>query len=137
VNTAADRLSSDALRTAFVDAPVAIGVCDEDGRFVAVNASLARLLRRPGDQIVGRPFLAFVHPAERLASLAAYFEAVVAVAAGTRSGSKRLRCLAGDDAVITAVVRWTVTRPDDLGDQYGILYVSEDTYRLTSHIPEK
>ena len=104
---------------------MAIGVCDEDGRFVAVSNTLARMLRRPADQIIGRPFLTFVHPDERPASLAAYFEAVVAVAAGVRSGSSRLRYLAGDGTVFSALVSWTVTEPDEFGNQYGITYLSD------------
>src|SRR5579859_6548271 len=77
-----NQLSRHALHTAFLHSPIGIGVCDEDGRFLTISTSLARLLRRPPEAIIGRPFLTFVHPDARAASLAAYFEAIVATAAG-------------------------------------------------------
>jgi PAS domain S-box-containing protein len=55
-------------------------VCDEDGRFLAVNSALTSMLSRRREEIVGRPFLTFVHPEQRSASLAGYFRSVVAAA---------------------------------------------------------
>ena len=111
---------------AFRDAPVAIGICDEDGRFVAVNTALAQLLARPVEQLVGRPFLTFVHPADRPGSLAVYFEAVVAAAAGVRHGHNRLRCLSGTGTAIPVAISWTITEPDGYGTQHGVVYLSPD-----------
>ena len=111
---------------AFADAPVAIGICDEDGRFVAVNTALAQLLARPVEQLVGRPVLTFVHPADRPGSLAAYFEADVAAAAGVRRGHRRLRCLSGTGAAIPVAISWTITEPDGFGSQHGVVYLNPD-----------
>src|SRR5256885_9116731 len=119
------RISQHALATALQDAPIGIGVCDEDGRFLAVNAALTRLLRRPTEQIIDHPFLVFVHPDERAASLATYFEAVVAAAAGIRHGNRRLRCLTGDGGVVRVQASWAVTHPDEDGTHDGIIYLTE------------
>jgi PAS domain S-box-containing protein len=120
-----DRLSSQVLATALRDAPTAIGVCDEDGRFLAISKSMAQLLRRPAEQIIGHPYLVFVHPDERPASLATYFEAVVSAAAGIRSGQRQLRCLTGSGDVVHVLAHWTVTEPGPDGTQYGIIYLTE------------
>ena len=111
---------------AFRDAPVAIGICDEDGRFVAVNTALAQLLARPVEGLVGRPFLSFVHPADRPACLAVYFEAVVAAAAGVRRGHGGLRCLSGAGAAVPVAISWTITEPDGSGTQHGVVYLNPD-----------
>jgi PAS domain-containing protein len=117
------RPSWQALCTAVRDAPLGIGVCDEDGRMLAVSTSLAGLLRRSTSDIVGRPFLAFVHPDDRPTSLASYFEAVVAAAAGVRNGRTRVRCLTGDHDTVTVEVTWTVTEGDEATAPCGILYL--------------
>jgi PAS domain S-box-containing protein len=119
----ADRLSWQALCAAVRDAPVAIGVCDEDGRMVAVSRALLKLLRRTQDEIIGRPFLALVCPQDRPVSLTSYFEAVVAAAAGVRTGTTRLRCLTGDHDTMTVEVTWTVTDADETTSACGILYL--------------
>jgi PAS domain S-box-containing protein len=133
-------INADLLATAFDHAPVGVGICDQDGRFIAVNTYLATLLHHPKHDIVGRPFLAFVHPTERAASLAAYFEAVIAAAtrARIRSDSCTLRCLTGDASLIQVSVHWTVTEPDQSGNQYGIVHLTDATYtaqtlRVTPH----
>lgn len=113
-----------ALCTAVRDAPVGIGVCDEDGRMISVSKSLAKLLRLSTEDIVGRPFLAFVHPDDRPASLASYFEAVVGAAAGVCTGRTRVRCLTGDHDCLTVEVAWTVTEGDESTSCCGILYLT-------------
>ena len=120
----ADRLSRQALCAAVRDAPVGIGVCDEDGRMVAVSRSLLELLRRTQDEIIGRPFLTLVCPQDRPASLASYFEAVVAAAAGVRTGTTTLRCLTGDHDTLAVEVTWTVTEADETTSACGILYLT-------------
>ena len=112
------------LRRAVRDAPAGIGVCDEDGRIVAVSTSLTRLLRRTRGEILGRPFLAFVHPEDRPRALASYFEAVVAAAAGVHDGRTTLRCLTGDQDAIAVEVSWTVTDADEATAACGILYIT-------------
>lgn len=123
--SSATQVSRATLHTVFIHAPFGIGICDANGKFLAVSASLARLLRRSPSEIIGRTYLTFVHPDDRGASLAAYFEAVVAVAAGVRHGSREVRYLTGDGAAITVLVSWTVTDPDELGAQYGIIYFTD------------
>lgn len=115
------------LAAAVRNAPIGIGICDEDGRFLAISTSLARLLRRPAEEIVGRPFLNFVHPEHRPAALATYFEAVVAAAAGLRHGTRTLHCLTGDCDAIPLLASWTITEPDTDGTAYGIVYLTGQT----------
>ncbi len=50
---------------AFRDAPVGLGVCDPDFRFQRVNNALGAIFDLPPDQLVGRSYLEFVHPADR------------------------------------------------------------------------
>jgi EAL domain-containing protein (putative c-di-GMP-specific phosphodiesterase class I)/PAS domain-containing protein len=102
-----------------------IGICDEDGMFVSVSRSLARLLEHPVEEVIGRPFLSFVHANERAAALAAYFEAVVAVAAGVSGGGRELRCVTGSGAVIPVLVEWALAGPDEFGKQRGVLHVTD------------
>lgn len=118
-------ISKQTLQAAFANAPAGIGICDEDGRFLAVSRSLGSLLGRPAENLVGRPFLAFVHPEQRSAALAAYFEAVVAVAAGVRGGSRELRCVTRAGQAIPVLVEWTVADPDESGQQRGIVYLTD------------
>lgn len=120
----ADRGSWQALCAAVRDAPVGIGVCDEDGRIVAASTSLLELLHRSAAEIVGRPFLAVVHPGDRPTALASYFEAVVAAAAGLRTGKTTLRCLTGEHDTLTVEVDWTVTDADENTSACGILYLT-------------
>jgi PAS domain S-box-containing protein len=140
-----DQVSRPVLALAVRDAPVGIGVCDEDGRVRAVNTSLTRLLGRPADQILGHPFLNFIHPDQRPAALAAYFEAVVAAAAGIRHGDSRLRCVTGDGRVIPLRASWTVIDPGEDGIQYGVVYLTVETSDdapasptvCTGHLPRR
>ena len=121
-----------AMAAAFAHSPTATGVCDEDGRLVQINNSLARLLQRPASDILGRPFLAFVHPDERAASLACYFNAVVNAAAARHAAEPepcQLRCLTGTDTVLHTSVTWTVTAPDTSGHQYGVVHVVNTALR--------
>jgi PAS domain S-box-containing protein len=119
------RVSRQVLQRALLDSPFGVGVCDEQGRIVAISTSMAQLLRRPAGEIIGRPFLTFVHPDERAASIAHYFEAVAAVAAGVRDGYAVLRCLAGDGETIRLRVSWTISDPDQFGVRCGIVYLDE------------
>jgi PAS domain-containing protein len=91
-----------------------------------VNAALARLLRRPAAALLGHPFLNYIHPGQRPAALAGYFEAVVAAAAGIRHGDCRLRCLTGDGGAIPLRARWTVLDPDGDGSLVGVVYLTAD-----------
>lgn len=116
--------SQQALSAAVRDAPIGIGVCDEDGRMLMVSRALAALLRRTTAEIVGRPFLVLLHPDDRPAGLASYFEAVVAAAAGVRNGRTSLRCLTGDGDTITVDIAWTVTDADGSTGPCGVLYLT-------------
>lgn len=120
------QVSEPVLAAAVRNAPVGIGICDEDGRFLAISTSLARLLRRPAEEIVGRPFLNFIHPEQRSAALVTYFEAVVAAAAGLRHGTRTLSYLTGDGEAVPLLASWTVTDPDRDGTAYGIVYLTRE-----------
>jgi PAS domain S-box-containing protein len=124
-------LSRAVLQTAFERSPVGVGVCDEDGRFLAVNSALTSMLSRRREEIVGRPFLTFVHPEQRSASLAGYFRSVVAAASASPPATEHaeLRCLSGDGSVVWLSVTWTITEPDQAGEQYGIVHLSDVTDR--------
>lgn len=117
------------LSTVFEGAPAGVGVCDADGRFVAVNAALTSLLGVAAERMVGRPFLTFVHPQERALSLSCYFRSVVAAAARRPATAERseLHCLTGSGAVIRVSVAWTVSAPDAAGDQYAVVHLTDVT----------
>jgi PAS domain S-box-containing protein/diguanylate cyclase (GGDEF)-like protein len=120
------------LRAAFEHAPVGVGICDENGIFVAANDSLGRLVNQWPEQLIGRPFLSFVHPDERAASLACYFRSVVAAAAGNSVGDAErteLRCITEDGSVIWLEVTWTVSEPDADQHQYAIVHMSDISER--------
>lgn len=117
---------------AFEHAPDGVGICDEDGRFVSVNDRLARLVDQPRDEMIGRPFLRFVHPDDRPSSLAGYFRSVVAAAADSQDRppeQAELRCLTRTGATIWLQVRWTMTSPDEAEHQYGIVHLRDITGR--------
>ena len=122
-------LNGSVLLTAFEQAPNAVGVCDEDGKFLAVNAALCRLAGCAREDLIGRPFLQFVHPADRSASLAAYFQSVVAAAAGMAVAPEecRLRCLDSSGQTVWTTVRWTVTEPDRTGAQFAVVHLHDIT----------
>ncbi|MDT4891218.1 MAG: hypothetical protein QOE97_253 [Pseudonocardiales bacterium] len=122
-------LRADVLSAAFARAPVGVGVCDEDGRFLAVNDCLLELFKHRREEVVGRPYLNFVHPKARAASLAAYFGAVVAAAAQPPPpvAHSELRCVAGDGSLLWVAVSWTITAPDEHGHQYGIVHLRDIT----------
>jgi PAS domain S-box-containing protein len=114
------------LATVVRNAPIGIGICDEHGRLLSANTALAELLRLPTEQIVGRPFLSFIHPAHRAATLSTYFQAVVAAAAGVRHDDRKLRCLTGDGQVIAVWASWAVTDLEPNGTQHGIVYLTPE-----------
>ena len=122
-------LNGSVLLTAFDCAPTAVGVCDEDGKFLAVNAAMSRLLGYSSQDMIGRPFLQFVHPGDRSASLAAYFQSVVAAAAGMAVPAEqgRLRCLDRAEQTVWTMVRWAVTEPGPSGAQFGVLHLHDIT----------
>jgi diguanylate cyclase (GGDEF)-like protein/PAS domain S-box-containing protein len=122
------RIGSSLLRTAFVGAPVGVGVCDEDGRFLEVNDSLCVLLRHTRADVIGRPFLSFVEPAQRARSMAAYFRAVVAAATNrVTSECGELQCRTGTGEQIWVSANWTITAPDEHGSQYGVVHLRDVT----------
>jgi PAS domain S-box-containing protein len=127
-------LGRSALPTVFEGSPVGVGVCDEDGRFLAVNPALTSMLSRPRKEMVGRPFLTFVHPEQRTASLACYLRSVVAAAAASPPATEHseLRCLSGDGSVVSVSVTWTITKPNKAGERYGIVHLSDITQRRHS-----
>ncbi|MDT5259426.1 MAG: hypothetical protein QOD10_4506, partial [Mycobacterium sp.] len=89
----------------------------------------ARLLGLDRDEIVGRPFIRFVHPDHRSAGLAWYFASVVAAAAqpGRDAEHGELRCVTGDGSLLWIAVSWTITSPDSSGSQYAIVHMRDVT----------
>jgi PAS domain S-box-containing protein len=120
------------LLTAVEKAPVGVGVCDADGRFVLVNQTLARLLRRRREDLVGQPFLSVVDPDEHEQTQALYVRAQLLASAEHYEGESEeneLRCVTGDGEPIWVHVSWTVTAPDEDGAQYAVVHVSDLTQR--------
>lgn len=122
-------------------APVGVGVCDEDGVFLFANDCLGRLLDRSRQAIIGRPFLAFVHPSDRAASLACYFRSLVAAADPQRRLSAEhgeLRALTSRGATVWLSVSWTVTTPDPERGQFAVIHMADITVlkRLETDIAE-
>lgn len=122
---ALNAVAPEILRAAFDESPEGVGICDENGRFVAVNATLARLLERDRAEIVGRSFLTFVHPKDRAATLAGYFNSIRnAVDDGPNDVDRaELRALTRAGQVVWVSVTWTISRPDDEGRRYGVVHL--------------
>jgi EAL domain-containing protein (putative c-di-GMP-specific phosphodiesterase class I) len=111
------------------DPSPAIGICDENGRFVTVSPNLARMLQRPPADILGRPYLFFVHPDQRATSLAGYFDSVTAAGNGSPPITRYcdLRCLTPTDAPLWVSAAWTVLEPDQSGSQFAIIHLTDIT----------
>jgi diguanylate cyclase (GGDEF)-like protein/PAS domain S-box-containing protein len=69
VRLAAGR-SQEQFQRSFEDAPIGMALCSSDGRWLAVNRSLATMLGYTQDELVGRAFLDFTHPDDAQVSLA-------------------------------------------------------------------
>jgi PAS domain S-box-containing protein len=124
--------TSAVLLTAVERAPVGVGVCDQDGRFVLVNQMLARLLRRRREDLIGQPLLSVVHPDELEQTRTLYVRAQVLATAEHYQGvteENELRVLTGDGESIWVHVSWTMTAPDADGAQYAVVHVSDLTQR--------
>jgi PAS domain S-box-containing protein len=127
----ATEMSAGVLQAAFDAAPAPVCICDEDGLFLAANHAFVTMLRTPLDDILGRPYLHFVHPEQRSESLASYFRSVVAAASlpprATEHGE--LRLLVGDGSQVWVSVAWTTTAPDAAGRQYSIVHLRDISQR--------
>lgn len=123
-----DQLNACTLRDALIHAPIGIGLVDKNGRFFMISKALARLLDCREDEIIGRTFLSFVHPEVRARSVAEYFEAIAAAAAGLPTGSKELRCVTGRGKSVLLDVNWTATEADQVGHRVGVIYLA--THRV-------
>jgi diguanylate cyclase (GGDEF)-like protein/PAS domain S-box-containing protein len=55
-------------RSVFVNAPVGMAVLDTEGRVTEVNPTLAALVRRPVDELIGTSVFQWVHRDDRMAS---------------------------------------------------------------------
>lgn len=118
-----DQLSASTLRDALIRAPIGIGLVDKNGRFFLISTALTRLLDCREEEIIGRAFLSFVHPAERAESVAEYFEAIAAAAVGLPNGSKVVRCVTGKGESVLFDVRWTAAGADHAGHGVGVIYL--------------
>lgn len=124
--------SARVLWAAVEHAPIGVGVCDEDGVFLFANDCLSQLLDRGRQDIIGRPFLAFVHPGDRAASLASYFRSLVAAADPQRRSSAEhgeLRALTSRGVTVWLAVTWTVSAPDPQGGQLAVIHLADITVR--------
>jgi PAS domain S-box-containing protein len=119
-----DQLSASVLRDALLRAPIGIGLADKNGRFFMISEALAGLLERPEEEIIGRTFLSFVHPHDRARSVAEYFEAVAAAAAGLPNGSKTIRCETGTGRSVLVDVSWTAIEADRAGRGIAVIYLA-------------
>lgn len=120
----ADQLSASVLRDALISAPIGIGLADKNGRFFMISKALAKLLECPEDEIIGRAFLSFVHPDDRARSVAEYFEAIAAAAAGLPSGSKAIRCVTGTGKSVLLDVSWTAIEADLPARGIAVIYLA-------------
>jgi PAS domain S-box-containing protein len=59
------RESEERFRTAFEDAPIGMGLCTVEGRWLEVNAALCDLLGRSPVQLLEQPLWELAHPADR------------------------------------------------------------------------
>jgi PAS domain S-box-containing protein len=120
-----------ALTIAVEHAPVGVGVCDQDGNFVVVNGYLARLLRYDRDALLGKPFLAVIHPDEQAEVVAQIGRAMHTATPGAERASdeNEVRCIDGDGRTIWVHLTWTTTAPDEDGQQYTVVHAADYSRR--------
>lgn len=87
------------------------------------------MLQRPPGDIIGRPFMSFVHPDQRATSLARYFHAVAAAAHGQPTTARHcaLTCLTPAHERLEVSVAWTILEPDHSGAQFAIMQLTRAT----------
>jgi PAS domain S-box-containing protein len=105
-------------RTAFESAPTGLVVVDVGGRILEINRRFSRMLRRDPEQLLGLPFLEFVHPDDRdRADLR-----VADLALGTMQDRGRVRFLRPNDAAVWGGVG--IARVAD-GEAAGVVHVPD------------
>lgn len=122
-----ERETSSILRAAFEHAPVAIGLCDNEGILVQANENFGRLFGRTPGALHGTSFLELVHPDIRQRVLVRYLASLVGEA---DSGSgfadqTELMCLAADGSAMTVQMTWSLTAPSPAGEQYIVIHLQK------------
>jgi len=104
-----------------------VGICDGVGRFVEVSESLAVMLKRTVDGLVGRPFATFLERADRASGLVGYFEAVVVQCPASMASAPRvLRWVTGDGKKLRLHAEWVAIRNGARENAEAILLLSHD-----------
>jgi diguanylate cyclase (GGDEF)-like protein/PAS domain S-box-containing protein len=100
-----------ALGSAFHASIIGMAVVDNDGRFRAVNASLAAMLGREPHQLLGRPTTDFTHPDDRVLSVST----IDAVRSGRTETEQIRKRFIRPDGTVVHVVRTVTALHDELG----------------------
>jgi diguanylate cyclase (GGDEF)-like protein/PAS domain S-box-containing protein len=79
------------LHAVLQSAPLGLGVIEPSGRFVLVNAALARAMGRPASEVLGAEAVSFLHPDEREAARSSLEEMFAGWIPGTRWERRYLR----------------------------------------------
>jgi diguanylate cyclase (GGDEF)-like protein/PAS domain S-box-containing protein len=125
----------------FEAAPLGMALIGPDGQHVQVNRAYCELVGRDEDQLIGRPVLEFIHPADRLAVIDEY----AALASGDtdhatlelRSGPHLVptRWFRGHMAAVrtsSGAIRYLVSHLEDITERHqheAELRMSEERYR--------
>jgi diguanylate cyclase (GGDEF)-like protein/PAS domain S-box-containing protein len=92
---------------AFTDAPIGMAALDSEGRFLRVNPSLCRMLRRTADELLGTTYREYIHPDELEESAADF----VALRSGRSTHESERRYVRADGSVAWGLVSTTPLRP--------------------------
>ncbi|HEV3364115.1 MAG TPA: PAS domain S-box protein [Acidimicrobiia bacterium] len=93
------------------EAPVGLGLCDADGRFLEISDGLAAILGRRAAEVVGLHYSEVVHPDDRAAAHGRMVKFMVSAAGRLRHEERYLRP-DGDVRWVNVVTTRIIDRPD-------------------------
>lgn len=106
------RQSEAQLRAVFANAAAGIALVSPEGRYLGVNARWAEMLGYPAEDLIGRPYVEFTHPDDRLRSLARMSSVVSGSSASYRAEKRYVR---RDGSVFHATVSVSAIRESEEG----------------------
>ena len=124
VNAARRARAQDGLDRIFTLSPDLVAVADFDGHFTRVNPAAEKILGRPKQELLERPYLEFVHPDDRATTAAQ--AAALAEGSTTRTFENRFIRVDGS----ARVLEWTAAA--EVADEGFVFGVARDVDRAST-----